>query len=43
MVDQWAYVTAAYAVTGVGLVALIVFVVLRLRRWSRAAREEEGR
>lgn len=41
MQDQLTYVAAAYAVTGLGLAALTIMVVLHLRRWARRAREAE--
>ena len=34
-------ITAAYALTGVTLIGLVAFVVADLRRWARAAREED--
>lgn len=33
------FVVAAYAVTGIGLIALTVIIVLRLMHWSARARE----
>jgi len=43
MQNVWPYVIGAYAVTGVGLVALVIAVTLHLMRWSRRAREESQR
>lgn len=35
----WAYVWPAYGVTIVALIVLAAIVVLRTRRWARAARD----
>jgi hypothetical protein len=35
----WPFVNAAYAVTLTGLAVLAVIVVLRLRHWSKLARQ----
>jgi len=34
----WSFVYAAYAITGGGLAALALVVVLRLRHWAEQAR-----
>ena len=42
MHNVWPYIVGAYAVTGVGLIALTLGVVLHLMRWARKAREESA-
>jgi len=36
-------IQAAYVLTALTLGGLVVFVVTQLRRWARAAREEEAK
>ena len=43
MHNVWPYVIGAYAVTGVGVLVLVIATIANLQRWARRAREEEAR
>ena len=36
----WDFIIAAYSVTGLGLAAITIAVILNLRHWARRARED---